>query len=343
MTTTQETGDDILATAAKWCDDGRKVGLATVIATWGSSPRPVGSQLVVDGEGRFEGSVSGGCIEGAVIESAIKVIANDQPKILEFGVSDEQAWEIGLACGGTVRVYVENFASPIKRDLLNRLNADRAKRCPVALVTDTSSGEHWFVYQDNATSNTPSSDEVIAAARTALATDRSTIHDAAGTSYFIQVHNPPLRLFIIGAVHITQAFAHMGSLAGYAVTVIDPRRAFTEAKRFPGRDIYSEWPDDALTAAMPDRRSAVVTLSHDPKIDDPALETVLRSDVFYIGSLGSNRTHRKRLARLHEKGFTESETDRIHGPVGLDIGAKSPTEIAISIMAEITQARRTGS
>lgn len=343
MTAAQTIRDDILATAAEWCDSGRGVGLATVITTWGSSPRPVGSQLVVDGEGRFEGSVSGGCIEGAVIETAIKVIANDQSETLEFGVSDEQAWEVGLACGGTVEVYVEKLDSLLKRNLLNRLNVDRAEKRPVALVTDTSSGEQWLIYEDYAASEAPPSDEVIAAARAALSDDRSTNYDAAGTSYFIQAHNPPLRLFIVGAVHITQALAHLGNLAGYAVTVIDPRGAFAEGERFPGHNISREWPDDALATAKPDRRTAVVTLSHDPKIDDPALETVLRSDVFYIGSLGSNRTHGKRVARLHEKGFTEAETDRIHGPVGLDIGAKSPTEIAISIMAEITQARRNAS
>ena len=177
-------------------------------------------------------------------------------------------------------------------------------------------------------------------ARAALADDRSAILDADGKPYFIQVHNPPLRLFIVGAVHITQALARMASIAGYAVTVIDPRRAFAEPERFPGLEVSSDWPDDALAAAVVDRRAAIVTLSHDPKIDDPALETVLRSEVFYIGSLGSNRTHGKRLARLHEKGFTTTETDRIHGPVGLNIGAKSPAEIAVSIMAEITQARR---
>jgi xanthine dehydrogenase accessory factor len=226
----------------------------------------------------------------------------------------------------------------MKRETLERLNTDRAEKRPVALVTETASGSQWLVHEDGAAPALP--EAVATAARAALADDRSTTFDTEDASYFIQVHNPPLRLFIVGAVHITQALARMAALAGYAVTVIDPRRAFAGEERFPGIDVSSEWPDDALRTARPDRRSAVVTLSHDPKIDDPALETVLRSEVFYIGSLGSNRTHGKRLDRLHEKGFTTEETDRIHGPVGLDIGAKSPAEIAISIMAEITQARR---
>ncbi len=252
----------------------------------------------------------------------------------------------------------------MKRGTLDQVNADRAENRPVALVTETAFGAQWLVYGDAVSpgadlSQDPSADlsqdpgadlsqdpgaglpqDMVTQARAALADDRSATCDVDGKSYFIQVHNPPLRLYIVGAVHITQALARMASIAGYAVTVIDPRRAFAEPERFPGIAVSSGWPDDVLAAAKPDRRTAIVTLSHDPKIDDPALETVLRSDVFYIGSLGSKRTHGKRLARLDEKGFSVAETGRIHGPVGLDIGAKSPAEIAISIMAEITQARR---
>jgi len=228
----------------------------------------------------------------------------------------------------------------MKRGTLERLNADRAEKRPVALVTETASGAQWLVYAEAVSPDAGLAEDVAVRARAALADDRSAILDADGKPYFIQVHNPPLRLFIVGAVHITQALAGMARIAGYAVTVIDPRRAFAEPERFPGLEVSSEWPDDVLGAAEVDRRAAIVTLSHDPKIDDPALETVLRSEVFYIGSLGSNRTHGKRLARLHEKGFTTTETDRIHGPVGLNIGAKSPAEIAVSIMAEIIQARR---
>ena len=228
----------------------------------------------------------------------------------------------------------------MKRGTLERLNADRAEKRSVALVTETASGAQWLVYAEAVSPDAGLAEDVAVRARAALADDRSAILDADGKPYFIQVHNPPLRLFIVGAVHITQALARMASIAGYAVTVIDPRRAFAEPERFPGLEVSSDWPDDVLRAAVVDRRAAIVTLSHDPKIDDPALETVLRSEVFYIGSLGSNRTHGKRLARLHEKGFTTTETDRIHGPIGLNIGAKSPAEIAVSIMAEITQARR---
>ena len=228
----------------------------------------------------------------------------------------------------------------MKRGMLDRLNADRENKRPVALVSETGAGSQTLVYEDEQTSGEELPQEVLSQARAALANDRSEAVENGDKQYFIQVHNPPLRLFIIGAVHITQPLAQIASLAGYGVTVIDPRRAFADSERFPGIEVSTEWPDDVLGRAAPDRRTAIVTLTHDPKIDDPALESILASEVFYIGSLGSNRTHGKRLVRLHEKGFSEQQTGRIHGPVGLNIGAKSPAEIAISIMAEITEARR---
>lgn len=228
----------------------------------------------------------------------------------------------------------------MRRDTLEQLNADRAEKRPVALVTEISSGAQRLVYSKGVSPGAELPQDLLSEARSALTDDRSTTCSLDGKSYFIQIHNPPLRLYIVGAVHITQALARIASVAGYAVTVIDPRRAFAEPERFPGITLSNDWPDDVLANAKPDRRTAIVTLSHDPKIDDPALETVLRLDVFYIGSLGSNRTHGKRLVRLDEKGFSAAETGRIHGPVGLNIGAKTPAEIAISIMAEITQARR---
>ncbi len=228
----------------------------------------------------------------------------------------------------------------MKRDILDRLNADRESKRPVALVSETASGGQTLVYAGTETCGEDLPEELLSQARAALADDRSAAVENGGKQYFIQIHNPPLRLFIVGAVHITQPLAQMAHLAGYGVTVIDPRRAFADGERFPGVEVSTEWPDDVLGRAAPDRRTAIVTLTHDPKIDDPALESILASEVFYIGSLGSNRTHGKRLARLHDKGFSEQLTGCIHGPVGLDIGAKSPAEIAISIMAEITQARR---
>ncbi|MBM3482965.1 MAG: xanthine dehydrogenase [Alphaproteobacteria bacterium] len=228
----------------------------------------------------------------------------------------------------------------MQRAVLDRLIADRAAKTPVASITELGSGAQGLLYLDGTTFGDAIPGEVIQEARSALASDRSGPVEQGGRTYFVHIHNPPMRLAVVGAVHITQALAEMATVAGYAVTVIDPRRAFAQAERFPSIKVSTEWPDDALNVLKPDRRTAIVTLTHDPKIDDPALEVALKSDAFYIGSLGSTRTHAKRLQRLRDKGFDERALARIHGPVGLDIGALSPAEIAISIIAEITKIRR---
>ncbi|MSO73775.1 MAG: xanthine dehydrogenase [Alphaproteobacteria bacterium] len=227
----------------------------------------------------------------------------------------------------------------MKQILLDRLIADRAAKRPVALVTALEGGAQALIYPHGPSLGDAFGATIEPAARQALADDQSGPLETEQGTVFIQVHNPPKRLVVVGAVHITQALAEIAALAGYGVTIIDPRRAFAQSARFPNIAVSTAWPDDALRELKPDRHTAIVTLTHDPKIDDPALEVALRSEAFYIGSLGSTRTHAKRLQRLHDKGFTERETARIHGPVGLDIGALSPAEIAISIIAEITKMR----
>ncbi len=226
----------------------------------------------------------------------------------------------------------------MKTWILEQLLADRAAKRPVAVATDLTTGAQALVYADDAMPQGALSPETVGAARAALAADRSrTIDDGA---VFVQVHNPPLRLILVGAVHIAQPLIRMAELAGYAVTVVDPRRAFATAERFPGVALSDDWPDDALESLGPDRRTAVVTLSHDPKIDDPALMVALKSAAFYVGALGSRKTHAARLERLTREGCEAALLDRIHAPVGLDIGAKSPAEIALSILAQITQTLR---
>ena len=226
----------------------------------------------------------------------------------------------------------------MKADTLARLCADREAKRAVALVTELKSGDQSLVYpSDKADDNA-----IVQAALEALRDDRSRTFGSDAGKHFIHVHNPPLRLVVVGAVHIAQPLARMAALAGYAVTVVDPRRAFTADERFGAIAVSRDWPDEALTALDIDARTAVVTLTHDPKLDDPALAVALRSPAFYVGSLGSRRTHGKRHDRLMELGLSEAEFARIHGPIGLDIGALSPAEIALSIMAEITQVRRQG-
>ncbi len=225
----------------------------------------------------------------------------------------------------------------MKQSDLARLLAARAEGRPVAHLTWLGTGEQRVWEPGDSGLETA----LGRAVDSALADDASRTVEIGETEVFVHVFNPPLRLIVVGAVHIAQPLARMGALAGFAVTVVDPRRGFADAARFPGLAVSTEWPDDALQALAPDRRTAVVTLTHDPKLDDPALAVALRSPAFYIGALGSRRTHAARLARLAAHGFDQAAQGRIHGPVGLDIGALSPAEIALSIIAQIVQARRT--
>ena len=226
----------------------------------------------------------------------------------------------------------------MKRSVLQAVLEARAHKRPLVLVTELGSGRQWAEVRGEPASGLDA--DVREAALAALARDRSTVAEIAGARYFLHAMNPPLRLFVVGAVHIAQALVPMASLLGYAVTVIDPRRAFVTGERFPGVTVTTDWPDDALAAAELDVRSAVVTLTHDPKLDDPALRVALASPAFYVGSLGSRRTHGKRIERLTDAGLTPDALARIHAPVGLDIGAVSAAEIAASIVAELTSVLR---
>ena len=324
--------DDVLGAARGILASGRRGALATVVTTWGSSPRPVGSLLAVAEGGAFTGSVSGGCVEGAVVSEADAVIKGAAAKLLKFGISNEQAWDVGLACGGKVEILVAPLAGT-ESQLTRIADAQRAQRGAV-LATDLVSGQSTALIEGEKTDGA-----LVDAATTALAEDASRTVEIGGRKVFLNVFAPPRRMALVGAVHIAQALAPMAALAGYAVTVVDPRSAFATEARFPGVTIARDWPDEALAAFKPDRRTAIVTLTHDPKLDDPALAAALRSDAFYIGALGSRKTHAARLARLKEQGFGDADIARIHGPVGLAIGAVSPAEIAVAILAEITRDR----
>lgn len=225
----------------------------------------------------------------------------------------------------------------MKRALFDALQAARAAKRPAAAVTDLDSGRQTLVDENSAQGELDLSAAHLAAARQAIADDKSGV--LAGSRLFAHVFNPPLRLIVVGAVHIAQSLVPMAALAGYAVTLVDPRRAWASPERFPDVTLLTDWPDEALTALAPDRRTAVVTLTHDPKLDNPALAVALRSEVFYIGALGSRKTHGKRLDALRDLGFGEADFARIHGPIGLAIGAKSPAEIALAILAQITQVK----
>lgn len=327
---TRATHDQIPEAALAWHRAGIGAALATVVETWGSAPRQSGSQLAISGTGDMVGSVSGGCVEGAVVTEALEALQDRKSRLLTFGVSDDTAFAAGLACGGTIRILVEPVGDgpeALPEAMLAAVVEARAAPRPIALVIRPD-GWHRQLVQ-------PGEDPAVDAR---LKSDRSGVEE---DGRFIAIHNPPLRLIVVGAVHIAQPLLTIARTCGYAPTLIDPRAAFGSADRFPGETILDDWPDEAMAALAPDARTAIVTLTHDPKLDDPAIRAALRSQAFYLGCLGSKKTHAKRLDRLTAAGFTPEEIARIHAPVGLDIGAKTPAEIAVSIMAQITQTLRT--
>ncbi len=325
--------ESVLDLAEAWSNEGRKVAWATVVGTWRSSPRPLGSQMVISDDGRFAGSVSGGCVEAAVIQEAAKVLESGTAKTLSYGVSTETAWDVGLPCGGKIEV----FLAPAPRELVTALAAAARNRTGAAYVVDLASGAQQL-------------GDVVQSAAGASALEREIrahierggtgVVEAQGRRMFVHVVSAPLRLVVVGAVHLTQALGELAELAGYELIVVDPRAAFATPERFPRARLVHDWPDAALRALAPDRGTAVVVLSHDAKLDEPALEAALRSEAFYIGALGSRRTQESRRRRLAEAGFDEAALARIHGPVGLDIGAVTTAEMAIAIMAEVIRARR---
>ena len=302
--------DDLatLATAAGWARSGHRVGLATVIETWGSAPRRVGSHLAIRDDGLFEGSVSGGCVEGDVITEALALLESGGGVVRrDYGVADATAWEVGLACGGRISVLVQRLADDgFPLALVDRLIAATAAGAAVSLVTDLASG---FT------------------------------QEGAGDG-FVRAYPPPRRLAIIGAVHIAQGLVPLALALGITPTVIDPRGLFAADQRFATLDLDRRWPDEALAEWRPNAASAVVALTHDPKLDDVALAAALRSPAFYIAALGSRKNHAGRLERLAALGFDAEALARVRGPAGLAIGAADPVEIALSIAAELTAAWR---
>ena len=313
--------------ALEWLRDGG-AALATVTRTWGSAPRPVGSQLAVSSDSKIAGSVSGGCVEGAVVAEALDALIDGMPRIVDFGVSDDDAFSVGLACGGQIEILVEpvGIGKGLSEELLAQLVEARANKRAFALMTNVRTWERRM------TDGTEIDDAAIEMMRM----DRSGFVG----DWFVCVHNPPLRMIVVGGVHIAQPLVQMAQIAGYDCVIVDPREAFASEARFPGMRIIHDWPDEAIDSESPDARTAIVTLTHDPKIDDPAIRSALNSDAFYLGCLGSRRTHAKRIDRLAEAGICEAELARIHAPVGLDIGARSPAEVAVAVLAEVTASLR---
>ncbi|MBT5383847.1 MAG: XdhC family protein [Kordiimonadaceae bacterium] len=289
---------NIWQTIREWDGEGRKMALATVVKTWGSSPRPVGSHLVIDADGHMEGSVSGGCVDGVVVTAARDCINTKKGELLQFEVATDQAWEVGLSCGGEVHILVEpliNIAEKVSYLLDNDANTIKKLQSETKMIDG---------------------------------------------NFFTHEYKPALKMIVVGAVHISQGLVSMAKTLDIDVILVDPRTAYASEERFPDIDFITSWPDEALKKIGINASTAIVTLSHDPKLDDPALEIAVRSEAFYIAALGSLKTQKERKKRLKEKGFSEDEVARIHGPAGLDIGALEPAEIALSILSELVATRR---
>lgn len=322
-------GDDVLKQAITWAEDGYGLALATVISTWGSSPRPVGSQLAINDKGAFVGSVSGGCIESIVVSEAIDVIAEGGVQDLTYGVTDEEAREVRLTCGGNIRVLVER-APPL--DELRKLAGNRQ----VTRVVNLSSGSSMIVDDEGATGTLVVGAETLGEIHCLHKQGAGGVIIREGESeLFVAACIRPKTLVIVGAVHIAQFLSQMATAIGFEVTVIDPRPSFANPERLPGINVIRERTALAMQSVPIDAGTAMVILAHDPILDDPALHTALASGAYYIGCLGSRRTHAKRLDRLRAAGFGEVDLERLHAPVGLDIGGRSAGEIAVAILAEI--------
>jgi xanthine dehydrogenase accessory factor len=298
--------DSVLAAAEAW--KGARMALATVVSTWGSAPRPRGSHMLVHEDGRFEGSVSGGCVEGDILDTAAQVIAGAPFAVKHYGVADASAWEVGLPCGGEISVMVQPVsAEGFGPELFERITETRSDGQTLTVTTD-------------------------------LETGHSDLRPAETGEIFANRYDPPRRLIVVGAVQIAQSLVGLARTLGIETVVIDPRARFLTAERFPDTILDDRWPDEAVAAYKPGPSTAVVTLSHDTKIDDPALTAALSANTGYIGALGSRRSHAARLERLAAAGIAPANLERIDGPVGLAIGAIGPAEIALSIAAAMVKA-----
>ena len=335
---------DILPDLDHWRAENQAIALATVIQTWGSAPRRAGAKMALTQDGKITGSVSGGCVEGAVFEAGVDVLKSNHPQLLHFGVADETAWEVGLACGGSIDIFVE----PLDTTFFNALRAVLQEEHPAVVVTVVRGpqellGRQILVRDDGNVTGTLHDEldkQAVDLARETLsqgASRRSMLNE--DVEVFLEVLLPPPTLIAVGGVHITVALMALAKTLGYRTVVVDPRSAFGNEERFPNVDqLIQLWPDEAFQQVPITRSTALAMLTHDPKLDDPALKIALASPAFYIGALGSRTTQAKRRQRLLEEGLTESQLARLYGPIGLEIGAGTPEEIAMSIMAEIVAA-----
>jgi xanthine dehydrogenase accessory factor len=336
----------VLDTLGGWVADGRRAVLATVVETRRSAPRPVGTKMALSDTGAVAGAVSGGCVESAVITAAEDVLRGAEPRLLHYGLDDGEAWDVGLPCGGEISVWVEAYDPD---GLQARFDAHARDRVRSALVTALEGvpvpGAKLLLTADGAPEGTLGDPELDAAAvglaRAALWNERCERHAHGGASLFVDVAVPPPRLIVFGAGDVAAQLTAVARLAEWRPFVIDPRSRFATAERFPAAErVIAAWPEQALRELEAiDRATAICVLTHDPKLDDAALLAALASEASYIGAMGSRRAQDQRRARLLAAGVDEAQLARVAAPIGLDLGGRSATETALSIMAEIIALR----
>jgi xanthine dehydrogenase accessory factor len=343
---------DIYLDIERWSKQGLPIGLATVTSTWSSSPRQVGAKMAFTTGSRFSGSVSGGCVESAVYEAGMLAITRGETQILQYGISDELAFSVGLSCGGRIEVLVRKLNDDLIQIILGRLRLHKSFTIVSILPADKPGMGYEFIVTEtgivggniNATMESWAKDhlsQVIHSGQCLVMEPNLLGYE--GVRLFIDVINPPPHLVMIGGAHITIPLVKLANAIGYRTSVIDPRRAFANTERFSEVDqIIHAWPQDAFKQVTITHHTAIAILSHDPKIDDPAIKIALESPAFYIGALGSRSTHQKRCQRLLEDGISTSKLNRIHSPIGIDLGSQTPEEVALSILAEIVGIRNSG-
>ncbi len=340
---------DILPDLDRWQRDGEAVALATLVAVQRSAPRPPGARMAVTRGGALAGSIAGGCVEGDLYERALQVLDAGRPALVHYGIADELGFEVGLSCGGSVDVLVEPFVADAPWTAV-RQAVERQQ--PAALAVGLSPavliGRRSAILRDGEPlgSIDPDVDEPVAGAARRLLVEEGTRLLALPwrgeeATVFIEVFAPPSHLLIVGATHAAIALTRMAKQLGFRVTVIDARSLFATPERFPEADsLVRAWPDEALAEGSLDCYSYVVILTHDPKFDVPTLASALRSPTRYIGAMGSRATHEGRKEQLRRQGFADADLARVHAPIGLDLGARSPEEVALAILAEIVAVRR---
>ncbi len=328
---------DLLTTIEDWLTKGEEVAVATVVRVIGSAPRPAGARLIVSSGGRMAGSVSGGCIETTVYEEMMKLLSGGPPRLLRFGITEDMIWDVGLACGGTIDVFVQKLDPTLVGALGDYVKQAR----PIALLTTLSgnaAGHMRLVAPDEVASG-PGDEEVIHLAQEMLAARAQVgvVREVApGIEVFIEPFLPPPVLVIIGGVHIAIPLSRLARELGFRVIVADPRATFANRDRFPDADqVLVAWPDEALAQLTVNASTYLVLLTHDPKIDEPALAAALKTDAAYIGAIGSRKTHAERFKRMQKWGITPEQMQRVYAPIGLDLGGRTPEETALSILAEV--------